>query len=78
MSNFTLKEEYNHFNANLTSDLGLDAWDINQLIFLVENNFNIQLKNGIENDIVYLNQLVSMVYKEMHKKSLHSNKKNVA
>lgn len=78
MSNFSLKEEYNHFNAKLTSDLGLDAWDINQLIFLVENSFNIQLKNGIENDVVYLNQLVSFVYKEMHRKTLHTNKLKVA
>lgn len=66
MANFSLKETTNHYRANLSEDLGLDAWDINQLIFLVEKQFNIQFEAGIEKNVVSLNQIASLTYKAMH------------
>ncbi|MDD2195548.1 MAG: acyl carrier protein [Bacteroidales bacterium] len=69
MANFRLKEATNHYKANLSEDLGLDAWDINQLIFLVEKQFNIQFETGIEKSIVSLNQIASLTYKAMHRQT---------
>jgi acyl carrier protein len=65
MANFSLKETTNHYRAKLSEDLGLDAWDINQLIFLVEKQFNIQFEAGIEKNVVSLNQIASLTYKAM-------------
>lgn len=69
MANFRLKETTNHYRANLSSDLGLDAWDINQLIFLVEKQFDIQFETGIEKNVVSLNQIASLAYKAMHRQT---------
>ena len=63
MSNFALKEPTDHYKANLTKDLGLDDWDINLLVFLVENKFNVRFNAGVEKDFTSLNQLASLVHK---------------
>ncbi|HCY00642.1 MAG TPA: hypothetical protein DG754_10935 [Bacteroidales bacterium] len=69
MANFRLKEATNHYKANLYDELGLDAWDINQLIFLVEKQFNIQFETGIEKNVVSLNQIALLAYKAMHRQT---------
>ncbi len=62
MANFTLNEPNNHYEASLTKDLGLDEWDINLLLFIVENKFNVRFNPGVEKNISNLNQLASKVY----------------
>ncbi|HPF92443.1 MAG TPA: acyl carrier protein [Tenuifilaceae bacterium] len=69
MANFSLKDTTNHFKANLSEDLGLDAWDINQLIFLVEKHFNIQFDLGVEKKVISLNQIASLAYNALNRQS---------
>lgn len=66
MSNFQLKDITNHYSANLSKDLGLDAWDINQLIFLVEKQFDVKFENGVENQVTSLNQIALLTYKTIN------------
>lgn len=68
MSNFSVKERGNPYNADLLNDLGLGAWDINLLLYLVESNFNVKLLPGVEQEIKSLNQLATIVYSEIGSK----------
>ncbi|MFO7843876.1 MAG: hypothetical protein R6V16_08700 [Bacteroidales bacterium] len=72
MANFSLKEPNNHYKANLTQDLGLDAWDINLLIFFVENTFNIRFNQGIEKDVSNLKELALMVQQKTANKEYNA------
>jgi hypothetical protein len=54
----------NYYNADLKTDLGMDGWDVNLLLYLVESTFDVRLKSGIEKDVSRLDQLVSLVYEE--------------
>lgn len=72
MSNFRLKESTNHYNANLVTDLGLDHWDITQLIFLIENQFHIQFKSGIEEKVETLEQIALLTDKALNSSSTKS------
>ncbi len=65
MVNFRVKDIVNYHNADLRKDIGLDGWDLNLLVYLVETTFDIKLKVGIENDLVRLDQLALLVYAEM-------------
>lgn len=65
MSNFRLKDTTNHFNANLFTDLGLDHWDITQLMFLIENQFDIRFKSGIEENVETLEQIALLTHKAL-------------
>ncbi|MDY0201018.1 MAG: hypothetical protein RBR40_08520 [Tenuifilaceae bacterium] len=65
MVNFRVKDIVNYHNADLRKDIGLDGWDLNLLVYLVETTFDIKLKVGIENDLVRLDQLALLVHAEM-------------
>ncbi|MFA5647924.1 MAG: hypothetical protein WC951_06410 [Bacteroidales bacterium] len=65
MVNFRVKDIVNYHNADLRKDIGLDGWDLNLLIYLIETTFDIKLKVGIENDLVRLDQLALLVHAEM-------------
>lgn len=65
MVNFRVKDIVNYHNADLRKDIGLDGWDLNLLVYLVETTFDIKLKAGIENDIARLDQLALLVNTEM-------------
>lgn len=65
MSNFRLKDPINHYSANLSTDLGLDDWDIAQLIFMVENQFNIRFNAGVEKNVENLEQIVALTHKAL-------------
>ncbi|MDX9769847.1 MAG: acyl carrier protein [Tenuifilaceae bacterium] len=60
--NFNVKDIVNYYNADLKKDLGMDSWDVNMLLYLVESNFNVRFSSGTEKDIARLDQLVSLVY----------------
>lgn len=62
--NFNVKDIVNYYNADLKTDLGMDGWDVNLLLYLVESTFDVRLKSGIEKDVSRLDQLVSLVYEE--------------
>ncbi|MDY0253914.1 MAG: hypothetical protein RBR30_05835 [Tenuifilaceae bacterium] len=62
LMNFNVKDIVNYYNADLKNDLGMDGWDVNMLLYLVESNFNVRFNNGTEKDLVRLDQLVSLVY----------------
>lgn len=64
MVNFKVEERVNYYNADLNKDLGLEPWDINLLLYLVESNFNVRIKNGSDKELTRLDQIVSMVYSE--------------
>jgi hypothetical protein len=64
MVNFKIEDRVNYYNADLNKDLGLEPWDINLLLYLVESNFNVRIKNGTEKELLRLDQIVSMVYAE--------------
>ena len=61
MVNFKVKDIVNYHNADLRKDIGLEGWDLNLLVYLVESTFDIKLKTGVENDITRLDQLVMLV-----------------
>ncbi len=60
--NFNVKDIVNYYNADLKNDLGMEGWDINLLLYLVESTFDVKLKTGVEKDLSRLDQLVSLVY----------------
>jgi acyl carrier protein len=60
--NFNVKDIVNYYNADLKKDLGMDSWDVNMLLYLVESNFNVRFSSGTEKDLSRLDQLVSLVY----------------
>ena len=60
--NFNVKDIVNYYNADLKKDLGMDSWDVNMLLYLVESTFNVRFNSGAEKDLARLDQLVSLVY----------------
>lgn len=64
MVNFNIKDRVNYFNADFKKDLGLGIWEVNLLMYLIERNFNVRIKNIEGNEITRLDQIVSLVYAE--------------
>ena len=52
------------YTANFYDDFGLATWELNLLLYNIEDQFNIRLENGLENKLNTVNQLVTVVYKE--------------
>lgn len=50
--------------ANFFDDYGLSKWEINLLLYNVEDHFNIRLRNGLEDEIHTINQLVNVIHNE--------------
>ncbi len=53
--------------ANFFDDFGLVQWELNLLLYNVEDHFNIRLKTGLEDELDTINQLVALIYKEKSK-----------
>ncbi len=51
------------YTANFYDDFGLTQWELNLLIYNVENHFGITLDNDLEQNIHTINQLVDEVHK---------------
>lgn len=68
LTNFVVNEQINCYHAHFQNDLGLDGWDVNFLIFLVEGYFDIELNNGIDQELKKMNQLVSLVCDKLDEK----------
>ena len=56
------------YTANFYDDFGLSSWELNWLLYNVEDHFNITLEKGLENRISTINQLVSLIYAEQQRK----------
>lgn len=65
-TNFCIPEQELSFYSNLRTDLPLDTHKINLLLHLIENHYNIQFKHGLEEEITKVNQLVTLVSKELN------------
>ncbi|MFO8022916.1 MAG: hypothetical protein R6U65_10650 [Perlabentimonas sp.] len=65
-TNFSIPEQQLSFYSNLRTDLLLSTHEINLLLYLIENHYNIQFKYGLEEEITKLNQLVKLVSKELN------------
>lgn len=52
------------YTANFNDDFKMVDWEVNLLLYFVEDQFDIRLQKGAEKEISSMNQLVSMVYKE--------------
>ncbi len=55
------------YTANFYDDFGLAKWELNLLLYNVEDHFKIRLQNGLEDEIATINQLVAKVYDEKQK-----------
>lgn len=58
------------YTANFYDDYGLSKWELNLLLYKVEDHFNIRLKNGLEDELATINQLVNVVHHEKQKSRL--------
>ncbi|MFW5707953.1 MAG: acyl carrier protein [Bacteroidota bacterium] len=56
------------YTANFYDDLGMSLWELNLLLYKVENHFGIELENGLEEKLNTINQLVTLIHYEHHKK----------
>jgi len=52
------------YTANFQDDFGLERWEVNLLLYNVEDHFNLRLKAGLENEVDTINQLVAVVHRE--------------
>jgi len=53
--------------AHFLDDFGLARWELNLLLYNVEDHFNIRLRQGLEDELDTLNQLVAVIHKEKNK-----------
>ncbi len=53
--------------AHFSDDFGLARWELNLLLYNVEDHFNIRLRQGLEDELDTINQLVALIHKEKKK-----------
>jgi acyl carrier protein len=53
--------------ANFIDDFGLARWELNLLLYNVEDHFNIRLEQGLEHELDTINQLAALIHKEKKK-----------
>ncbi len=58
------------YTAHFYDDFGLSTWELNLLLYNVENHFNIRLENGLEEQLSTVNQLVTVIHKENQRRFL--------
>lgn len=58
------------YTANFYDDFGLSIWELNLLLYNVEDHFNIRLERGLEERIYTINQLVTVIHNEKQKQFL--------
>lgn len=58
------------YTANFYDDFGLSTWELNLLLYNVEDHFNIRLANGLEQQLYTVNQLVTVIHKEKQRQFL--------
>ncbi|TVQ10598.1 MAG: hypothetical protein EA361_13865 [Bacteroidetes bacterium] len=58
------------YTANFHDDFGLSIWELNLLLYNVEDHFNIRLENGLEQQLSTVNQLVTVIHREKQKQFL--------
>jgi acyl carrier protein len=63
--NFGIDDQGNLFNANLYNNLGLNTWEVNLLLYHIEQTFSIKLREDLELEVFSLNQLVKHVSGEI-------------
>ena len=68
--NFKVNNHLHLTTASFSKDLNFNQWDINLLLYYIEQNFNVTLKKGLENEVDNVHQLVSLTLNEMHNKKL--------
>ncbi|TVQ11915.1 MAG: hypothetical protein EA361_11925 [Bacteroidetes bacterium] len=51
------------YTANFTDDYFMSPWEVNLLLYFVEDQFNIQLDTKPDKQLFSMNQLVSIVYR---------------
>lgn len=51
------------YTANFSDDFYMSPWEINLLLYFVEDEFKIRLATGSETDLSSINQLVSLVHR---------------
>ncbi len=51
------------YTANFTDDYFMSPWEVNLLLYFVEDQFNIQLDTKPDMRLSSMNQLVSIVYR---------------
>lgn len=73
--NFKVDNERNISTASFTNDLKLNSWEINMLLYYIEQALDIKLKNGLENEIDTINQLVCQISKKDSNKYSTTNRK---
>ena len=56
------------YTANFYDDFGLSKYELNWLLYNVEDHFGIRLENGLEERLSTVNELVSMVHKAQSRK----------
>ncbi|MFN3556905.1 MAG: hypothetical protein ACK4VN_13175 [Bacteroidales bacterium] len=59
-----VRHRCNSFTANFSCDYKMADWEVNLLLYFVEEQFRIRLSQGLEKQIRSMNQLVSLVYNE--------------
>jgi acyl carrier protein len=65
--NFKVDNELNLSAASFTNDLKFNSWEINMLLYYIEQALDIKLKRGLETEIDTINQLVSQISKKSSK-----------
>ncbi len=56
------------YTANFYDDFGLSKYELNWLLYNVEDHFDIRLENGLEERLSTVNELVAMVHKTQNSK----------
>lgn len=56
------------YTANFYDDFGLSKYELNWLLYNVEDHFDIRLENGLEERLSTINELVAMVHKAQNSK----------
>lgn len=59
------------YTANFFDDFGLSTWELNWLLYNVEDHFDIRLENGLEERLSTVNQLVAVIHNEKRKQFPH-------
>jgi len=56
------------YTDHFYNDLAMSTWEINWLLCIIEQHFNIKLENDLEFKLETINQLVSAVFTTLQKK----------
>lgn len=56
------------YTANFYDDFGLSQWELNWLLYNVEDQFNIRLEKDLEKRLSTINELVAVIYSEQQRK----------